>query len=100
LALKGNHPHLHQRLKQFFSNVEALQYIRNQGSILSSIQTENKGHGPQEKRIILATHALDWIDKKERGSVTQNDFQRGYSRSISLSQGEIALRAIPFLANF
>ena len=68
LALKGNHPHLYQRLEQFFSNGGALQYAQNQGSVLSSIQTENKGHGRLEKRVVLATDALDWIDKNERES--------------------------------
>ncbi len=68
LALKGNHPHLHERVEQLFSNAGALQYAKNQGADFSSVQLENKGHGRLERRVVLATNALEWIDKNERQS--------------------------------
>lgn len=68
MAVKGNHPHLYARLEQLFSSGNALQYAEEQGSTFSSAVTENKGHGREEKRVILATNALGWVDKIERES--------------------------------
>ena len=68
LALKGNHPHLHQKVEEFFANPGAIQYAKNQGSTFSSVDIENKGHGRIERRVVLATDALLWIDKNERES--------------------------------
>ena len=68
LALKANHPHLHQRVEQLFSSAGALEYTKNQGHTFTHIELENKGHGRLEKRIVLATDALSWIDKNERES--------------------------------
>lgn len=65
MAVKGNHPHLFARLEQLFSSGTALQYAQEQGSTFSSAVTENKGHGREEKRVILATDALGWVDKLE-----------------------------------
>ena len=66
LAVKGNHPNLHGRLEQLFSSAQAIAFAKEQGSTFSSSQAENKGHGRLEKRIVLATDALGWVDKLER----------------------------------
>ena len=55
-------------MEQLFSSGIALQYAKEQGSTFSSAITENKGHGREEKRIILATNALGWVDRLERES--------------------------------
>jgi len=68
LALKANHPLLLQRVEQFFNSGGALQYAKKQGSAFSSITIENKAHGRLEKRVVLATDALGWVDKNERES--------------------------------
>lgn len=68
LALKGNHPHLHQRVKEFFGNAGTLKYAKDQGYTFTSSEIENKGHGRIERRVVLATDALLWIDKNERES--------------------------------
>jgi predicted transposase YbfD/YdcC len=68
MEVKGNHPHLHARLEQLFSSGQHLQYAEQQGSTYTSETTENKGHGREEKRVVLATDALGWIDKIERES--------------------------------
>lgn len=68
MAVKANHPHLHTRLEELFGNGQVLQYAKEQGSTFSSVTTENKGHGREEKRVVLATDALGWIDKLERES--------------------------------
>lgn len=68
LALKGNHPYLHQKVAEFFSNGQKLQHAKNQGYTLSSVDVQNKGHGRTERRVVLATDALLWIDKNERES--------------------------------
>lgn len=68
LALKGNHPQLHQRLEQFFGKPGTFEYTQNQGHIITSHEVEDKGHGRYEKRLLVATNALDWIDKNERES--------------------------------
>jgi len=68
LALKENHPHLFQRVEEFFSHAGTLQYAKSQGHIFTSSDIENKGHGRIERRVVLATDALLWIDKNERES--------------------------------
>jgi predicted transposase YbfD/YdcC len=68
LAVKGNHPHLHKRLEQLFGSGAAVQYAKEQGSTFSSDVQENQGHGRLEKRVVLATDALGWVDKMERES--------------------------------
>lgn len=68
LALKGNHPHLYQRVEEFFGNAGTLRYAREQGHTFTSSNIENKGHGRMERRVVLATDALLWIDKNERES--------------------------------
>ena len=68
LALKGNHPHLHQKVEEFFANAQTLQYAKDQGCTFSSVDITNKGHGRIERRVVLATDALLWIDKNERES--------------------------------
>lgn len=68
LALKGNHPHLYQRVEELFSNSGAIQYAKSQGADFTHAEVENKGHGRIEKRIVLATNALEWVDKNERES--------------------------------
>ena len=68
LALKGNHPYLHQKVEEFFTNGKKLQHAKEQGYALSSVDIKNKGHGRTERRVALATDALLWIDKNERES--------------------------------
>jgi len=68
LALKGNHPYLFQKVEEFFRNGEALKYAKKQGHTFTSSNIENKGHGRIERRVVLATDALLWIDKNERES--------------------------------
>jgi len=72
MAVKANHPNLHARLEQLFNSSEAIRYAKEQGSGFgsgfSSSVTKNKGHGREEKRIVLATDALGWVDKLERES--------------------------------
>jgi len=68
LALKGNHPHLFQRVEEFFSHAGTLQYAKSQGYTFTSSDIKNKGHGRIERRVVLATDALLWIDKNERES--------------------------------
>jgi len=68
LALKANHSNLHQRVKHFFNCGEALRQAKDQGFIFSSSEEENQGHGRLEKRVVLATNALEFVDKNERES--------------------------------
>ena len=68
LALKGNHPHLYQKVEEFFSTGKKLQHAKDQGYTFSSVDIENKGHGRSERRVLLVTDALLWIDKIERES--------------------------------
>jgi len=68
LALKGNHPHLHHRVEEFFSHGARLQQAKDEGYTFTSSDLENKGHGRIERRVVLTTDALSWIDKNERES--------------------------------
>lgn len=46
-----------------------MQYAKEQGSNFTSDIQENQGHGRLEKRVVLATDALEWVDKMERESL-------------------------------
>ena len=66
LMLKGNHPNLHNRIAQFFSSAGALRSAQKSGKTLSTTVVETQGHGRLEKRVVLATDGIEWIDKNER----------------------------------
>jgi predicted transposase YbfD/YdcC len=68
LALKGNQGTLHKRVEEFFSSATHIKYAKTQSKTLTSVDVENKGHGREERRIVLSTDCLDLIDKKERES--------------------------------
>lgn len=68
LALKGNHGILHKRVEETFSSHGHIKYLQNQDRNLSFVDVSNQGHGRKERRIVLATDGLDFIDKKERES--------------------------------
>lgn len=66
LALKANHGALHKRTEEFFSSPGHLRHTRQQGGTLSSADESNQAHGRIERRVVLATDSLWWIDKLER----------------------------------
>lgn len=66
LALKGNHGNLHQDVEAFFNDPESWKYLKDKGSHFTSSVTESSGHGRVEKRTVLVTDAIDWIDPSER----------------------------------
>lgn len=66
LALKTNHGSLHKRAEEFFSNPEHLRHNKQQGETLSTADESNRGHGRIERRVVLVTDSLSWIDKLER----------------------------------
>ena len=66
LALKANHTTLHKRTEDFFSSSAHISHAKAQGGILTSADVENKAHGRLERRIVLATDSLGFIDKNER----------------------------------
>ncbi len=66
LALKANHEHLLTKVSRFFSSPGHIKYAKKHEFTLSSDDSSNQGHGRKERRIILATDCLDFIDKKER----------------------------------
>jgi predicted transposase YbfD/YdcC len=68
LALKGNHGILHKRVEETFSSSGHIKYLQNQERELSYTDVSNQGHGRKERRIVMATDGLDFIDKKERES--------------------------------
>jgi len=68
LALKGNHSALHKRAEEFFSSPGHIQHTRQQGGMISTADETNQAHGRIERRVVLATDSLWWIDKLERES--------------------------------
>lgn len=66
LSLKANHPTLHKRVADFFQDAAFIKQQRKSGKVFSCEDVSNDGHGRQERRIVLATNAIDWIDKNER----------------------------------
>lgn len=68
LALKGNHGNLHKRIETFFSTPSSIKQAQERGHIISTADVVNKGHGRIERRVVMATDAIDWVDKHERES--------------------------------
>jgi predicted transposase YbfD/YdcC len=68
LALKANHGSLHKRAEEFFSSPGHLRHTRQQGGALSTADETCQAHGRIERRVVLATDSLWWIDKLERES--------------------------------
>jgi len=68
LALKANHPNFHQRLEAFFNSPAHILTARELGKTVSTADEKNKAHGRRERRVVLATDYLEWIDKNERDS--------------------------------
>lgn len=66
LALKANHGNLHKRAEEFFSRPGHLRHTRQQGGNLNAADEETRAHGRIERRVVLATDSLWWIDKLER----------------------------------
>ncbi len=66
LALKANHGALHKRAEEFFSSPGHLRHTKQQGGTLSTADESDRGHGRIERRVVLATDSLWWIDKLER----------------------------------
>jgi predicted transposase YbfD/YdcC len=66
LALKANHGVLHKRAEEFFSSPGHLRHTKQQGGTLSTADESNRAHGRIERRVVLATDSLWWIDKLER----------------------------------
>lgn len=68
LALKANHPNLHQRLEAFFNSSSHIRHACELGKTVTTSDVENTGHGRSERRVVLATDYLEWMDKNERES--------------------------------
>lgn len=66
LALKANHGALHKRAEEFFSSPGHLRHTRERGGTFSTTDESNQAHGRIERRVVLATDSLWWIDKLER----------------------------------
>jgi predicted transposase YbfD/YdcC len=66
LALKANHGALHKRAEEFFSSPGHIRHTKQQGGTLSAADETNRAHGRIERRVVLATDSLWWIDKLER----------------------------------
>jgi predicted transposase YbfD/YdcC len=68
LALKANHPNFHRRLETFFNSPAHIRQARELGKTVTTADAKNDGHGRRERRVVLATDHLGWIDKNERES--------------------------------
>lgn len=66
LALKGNQGTLHDDVKAFFEDPGNLEYARQKGGEIETIEEVDKGHGRIEKRICTVTNYLDWLPRKVR----------------------------------
>ena len=78
LALKANHGALHKRAEEFFSSPGHLLHTRQQGGTLSTDDQGNEAHGRTERRVVLATDSLRWIDKLERDGSEAKSVEKRY----------------------
>lgn len=68
LAIKGNQGSLHDDVRAFFADPENLEYARQKGGTLDTVEHHDKGHGRIEKRVCTVTDWLDWMPAKVRRS--------------------------------
>ena len=68
LALKGNQGTLHKRVEEFFGSPGQVMEARRSGKTITTCDSRNRGHGREERRVVMATDALGGIDKLERGN--------------------------------
>lgn len=68
LALKANHPNFHQRLEAFFNSPSHIRRAHELGKTVTTSDVRNTGHGRCERRVVLATDYIEWVDKNERES--------------------------------
>jgi predicted transposase YbfD/YdcC len=66
LALKGNQGMLHKRVEDFFGSPGQVKAARQRGKTITVSDCKTQGHGRYERRIVMATDALEGIDKLER----------------------------------
>ncbi len=66
LALKPNHGNLYKQVEAFFKDGSFIKQEAEKGKTFSHDNAKEKGHGRAERRVLLATDAIDWIDQKER----------------------------------
>lgn len=66
LALKANQGNLHKSVIAFFQDAEFIKQQKQKGKLFSIDDSSQRGHGREERRVLLATDAIDWIDEKER----------------------------------
>lgn len=59
IALKGNQRRLHDEAKNFFEQARAVKYGGCDCVVATAVE---KGHGRIEKREIVVTSSLDWLD--------------------------------------
>lgn len=65
LALKGNQSNLHKRVESFFCSPNHIKEAKKRGKTVTVSDLANKDHGRNERRIVVATDAIDWMDKHE-----------------------------------
>lgn len=65
LALKGNHGILHKRVSDFFASASHIKQAEARGKTITISEVENEAHGRIERRIVMATDAIDQMDKNE-----------------------------------
>ncbi len=66
LALKANQGTLHDDVREFFQDPGNLDYAREKGGNVQTIEHPDKGHGRIEKRVCTVTDWLDWLPAKVR----------------------------------
>ena len=65
LALKANHGLLHKRLETFFGSHSHVAQAKKRGKVITTSDEQNQAHGRIERRIVMSTDAIDWMDKNE-----------------------------------
>lgn len=69
LALKGNQSNLHDEVKNFFDQAQAIGF---EGVEHTSYDSIEKGHGRVEQRTCIVTEDLDWLPQREKWAKLQS----------------------------
>lgn len=66
LALKSNHGNLYKQVAGFFRDTYFIRQEAAKGRTFTHDDVSERAHGRLERRTLLATDAIDWIDENER----------------------------------
>lgn len=97
LALKGNHPELHNDIAEFFQAQEKEQFHHSHADTHNTLE---KGHGRVEKRFYVSTSDIEWLKErhpewKDLQSIVMAVSQRSFPDGKNTQETRYYLSSLP-----